>query len=169
MVAFTQTSKEENKIQIPYFEDARSNTAPYYSTQRNIKDVQKEISAIIDELGGERIRFVEGYFGDKPKRYGYVVNFIYADNPAQIVSAGLPMKSETPNKKQTVMTQAMLIVRDQLKAALTAQVFSPGSYPLMQYVLGDGGKNLGEIFSEHRDMLLKNSLPEKITVEKESL
>lgn len=168
MHGFTTTSTDERKIEVPFFEDARAKTAPYYSTSRNISDVQKEITSIIDELGGERIRFVEGYFGDKPRRYGYIVRFRYADQDAEIVAAGLPMRNATPTKTNTVKVQALLIVRDQLKAALTALVFSPGSYPLMQYVLGEGDRTLGQIFAHRQELLLLNPPTEPIKIEKDT-
>lgn len=166
MMNFTQTSTSEKQIEVPFFEDARAKTAPYYSTERDIKSVQKEIAGIMDQLGGERIRFVEGWFGEKPRRYGTILKFRYADQDAQIVSAGLPMRSATGKKIQTVKVQALLIVRDQLKAAFTALVFSPGSYPLMQYVLGDGDKTLGEMFVNRYELPMLNPPAEEIRIEK---
>ncbi len=167
MIGFTQTNKSEDKIHIPFFEDATAATAPYYSTQRSISSVQKEIAGILDQLGGERIRFKEGWFGEKPRRYGHVVQFRYAEQDAQIISAGLPMRNETDKKVLTVKVQALLIVKDQLKAAFTALVFSPGSYPLMQYVLGAGDKTLGELFVNRYELPMLNPPAETITVEKE--
>ncbi len=166
MIGFTQTSKDDNKIHVPFFEDATAATAPYYTTGRSIASVQKEIAGILDQLGGERIRFVEGWFGDKPRRYGHILKFRYADQDAQIISAGLPMRNATTKKTETVKVQALLIVKDQLKAAFTALVFSPGSYPLMQYVLGAGDKTLGELFVNRYELPMLNPPAETITIEK---
>jgi len=166
MMGFTQTSTSEKKIVVPFFEDATARTAPYYTTGRSIKSVQKEIIDIMDELGGERVRFKEGWFGEKPRRYGHVLQFRYADQDAQIISAGLPMRNPTDKKIETVKVQALLIVKDQLKAAFTALVFSPGSYPLMQYVLGDGDKTLGEMFVNRYELPMLNPPVEEIRIEK---
>jgi hypothetical protein len=64
--------------------------------------------------------------------------------------AGLPIKmTVTDTKKQAVLTQALLNVRDWLKTSLTQKVFSPGSSPLIGHLLvGDTGKTLIEIMAE---------------------
>lgn len=150
MFNFTPTQNgDAAKIEVPFFEDARARTAPYYRSGSSIEAAQ---SAVVDELiklGARGARFTEGYFGDKPKRYGYLIEFNYNGAGGVIQVAGLPTSGRlTESKLHQIRVQALLNVRDWLKAAVTAQVFAPGSYPLMQYLLVDGSRTLAQYMNE---------------------
>ncbi len=139
------------KLVVPFIEDARTDYAPYYSSKKTIAEVQGEIAAELGKLGGFVNMYLPGYFGDKPKRYGYEIRFSFKGAPGLIRVAGLPMRSETPTKKNQVAVQALCNVRDWLKMLVTQQVFMPGSEPLMQYLLvdgRDGQKTLAEYLLE---------------------
>lgn len=146
---------------VPFFEDSRSDLAPYYGSKRSTQDVTQEILEILGNLGGRKVKITDGVFEGELLRHGYVVEFVYAGETARVVAAGLPIRIETDAKIERVRLQALLIVKDQLKAALTAIVFSPGSYPLMQYVVNrDTNLTIGETFAAS-----KNLLPERVSVQ----
>jgi hypothetical protein len=151
---FTPTKEETqvSEIEIPYFENARSDFAPYYGAGKDSQDRVKRLREAKDEvinelakLGAGDVSFAEGYFGDKPKRYGYVIRFLLTGNEGRINVAGLPMKNrETPIKLLDVKIQALLNVRDWLKSAITGEIFSPGSKVLIQFLLVDGKHTIAE-------------------------
>lgn len=154
MFNFTPTANhDKSTIVVPFWEDARADYAPYYRSGeakgRTVEQAQAAVSDELMKLGARGARFTEGYFGDKPKRYGYVIEFNFNGAPGVIQVAGLPIKGQvTDYKLKNVRVQALLNVRDWLKAAVTAQVFSPGSYPLMQYLLVDGKRTLAQYMIE---------------------
>lgn len=161
---FTPTNKNGNQIQVPYLEDARADFAPYYAIhdvrKKSISAAQNDVSAEIVKLGGSSIWFQEGYFGRKPsERHGYVLHFEYGGIPARMIVAGLPIKAgATDLKIKRVRLQALYILRDWLKSAVTAQVFSPGNHPLMQFLLVDGRRTLAEMIIEENKVPNMNPL-----------
>jgi hypothetical protein len=151
MFNFTPTEDMEYGIKVPYIEDARADFAPYYSSRGTIQEAQSEIIGAIIKMGGSGVIFREGFFGAAPKRYGYVVEFQLGGAKARMQVAGLPMKhKETKAKKTQVLLQALLNLRDWLKAAVTAQVFSPGNNALIQFLLVDGNRTIGEMLVQDR-------------------
>lgn len=144
---FTPDSQQA-QIEVPFIEDATAATAPYYTANANARkkgtDVNKitrlhsEIGVELGKLGAILTGIIPGTYGSgKAKRYGYVIRFVYGGAQGVIHVAGLPMRSETPNKKQDVLVQALSIVRDWLKSAVTARVFNPRSDVLIPYLLVD--------------------------------
>lgn len=114
--------------------------------------------AEFDKLDAGNVQFHEGFFGDKQRRYGYEVTFIYAGARGRMQIAGLPMRTATDSKKRRVLLQALSILRDWLKAQVTAQVFAPGNYPLMQFLLVDGKRTVNEYLIETRKLPVANPL-----------
>lgn len=156
---FTPTDEQQHTISVPYLEDARADYAPYYDVRnREAKQIQREVIAEFDKLDAGNVQFREGFFGDKPRRYGYEVTFIYAGARGRMQIAGLPMRTESPAKKRRVMLQALSILRDWLKAQVTAQVFAPGNYPLMQFLLVDGQRTVNEYLIETRGLPSSNPI-----------
>lgn len=131
---FTPLS-EPAAIKVPYIEDARANFAPYYGTEKKLETIQSEIIVELAKLGGYGVYFQQGTFGDKPKRYGYIIHFQFNGEPGLFRVAGLPMYTETPKKRNQVLAQALCIVRDWCKQMVTSKVFQPGSEPLVQFLL----------------------------------
>jgi hypothetical protein len=149
-VTFTFTATDADaRFQVPYLEDARADFAPYYDVRdREPRDAQNMVITELVKLGASAIIFREGFFGTNPKRYGYLLTFQRGLYPAQMEVAGLPMKSETPNKIARVRIQALYVLRDWLKAAVTSQIFQPGSDPLVQFLLIDGKRTLSQVLIE---------------------
>lgn len=138
---FTPMS-EPTKVKVPFLEDARADFAPYYTTDKKPEAVQSEIIVELAKLGGYGVHFQQGAFGEKPKRYGYVVHFQFNGAPGMFRVAGLPMYTETEKKRNQVLAQALCVVRDWCKQMVTAKVFQPGAEPLVQYLLVEEGVTL---------------------------
>lgn len=137
------------KLDIPFFEDARADFAPYYSSAKSAVQAQLEISTELGKLGSQPIGFIPGLFGSgNAKRYGYEIRFLYGGVSGVICAAGLPLRRESPKKIEQVRVQALLNVRDWLKAAVTARVFNPGSDVLIPYLLVDGVRTIADYIAD---------------------
>lgn len=149
---FTFTSTEETAAtRVPFYEDARADFAPYYASGKSVKIAKQEVTAELSKLGGVVLAFREGFFGEgRAKRYGYEIDFLLRDPAGRdhrgvLRVAGLPMRRETPGKVEQVRVQALLNVRDWLKAAVTQPVFQPGAgHPLLMHLLVDGRRTVAE-------------------------
>lgn len=139
--SFTPSQSEGSRFIVPYFEDAKASIAPYYSTHMKVVSAMELVIKELSKLGGAQPHFIEGTFKIAGQtRYGYEIRFLYGGLPAEMVVAGLPMRAiETQIKRNRVLAQALLIVRDQLKAAISGKIFAPTSDPLMQYLLIEDG------------------------------
>lgn len=142
-----------SKIQVPYYEDARSDTAPYYDAYRSwsVPQAQNAVAVEMAKLGASVHRFVEGEFEDQynptaPTRLGYLIRFSYGGADGVIKVLGLPFKNKsTDRKRHAVRVQALLNVRDWLKSVVTSQVFNPGHEPLIPHLLlPDGETTIAE-------------------------
>lgn len=150
---FTFTGQAEIKTEVPYFEDTRARTTKYYSSTKTIAQAQKEVRGEFQELGAYNVVFAEGYFGVKPKRYGYLVTFGYNGTQGKIHLAGLPLRNEgyakqAQSKIEKVRIQALLILRDQLISYRQAPMFMVDSNPMLQHLLVDGKRTVFEYLSE---------------------
>ena len=149
---FTFTSTEETTAgRVPFYEDARADFAPYYASGKSIKVAKQEVAVELSKLDGVVLAFREGFFGEgRGRRYGYEIDFLLRDPAGRdhrglLRVAGLPMRRETPAKVEQVRVQALLNVRDWLKAAVTQPVFQPGAgHPLLMNLLVDGRRTVAE-------------------------
>lgn len=127
------------KLPPPYFEEATAEFAPYYTvgahgvTEPQVKlDVTEEIAKLDGEiLGFQKVKY-EG-------RFGYMIKYHLRGLPGVIHVAGLPIKHKATDKKIShVRVQALCNVRDWLKSAVTAEIFSPGCNILASHLLVPG-------------------------------
>lgn len=129
-------------IEIPFFEDARADFAPYYrSRSGDVADAQSEVTAEMGKLGAGVYSFLPGIYTapDGRKRHGYEIQFYFGGAQGIIRVACLPFSGEATQAKLTqARIQALKNVRDWLKSAVTAQVFSPGASMLIPFMLVDG-------------------------------
>lgn len=146
---FTPTAKD-TKIEVPFFEDARADFAPYYAAEKTIERAKDALTAEIGKLGGIVVAFQEGHFGaGKKTRYGYRIAFTYAGRPGAISVAGLPIKNDhTERKIKQVKVQALMNAADWFKAAITQRVFSPGTDILLMHLLVDGRRTVADYIRE---------------------
>lgn len=176
MFNFTPDTKEDD-LEIPLFEDCRSDFAPYYGGKVSIKSAESQVASELSKLGGYIMGFHKGAFGeDEHKRYGYEVKFAYGGAFGIIQVAGLPIRNETDNRIERVRIQALLNVRDWLKSAVTMKIFAPGSDPLLphlllpdgettiaDYIISQGG--LPEIAAPKQEIIGMSSPPITIHIE----
>lgn len=168
MWTFTPENKDST-ITAPWFEEARADLAPYYSSTVTLKSAQAQVVSEMGKLMAAVTNFQAGKFEvNKRQRFGYVIEFLLNGAPGRIQVAGLPIKSYTPAKETRVRVQCLLNVRDWLKAAVTMQVFSPDTSPLIPYLLVPGAG--GQQYTVAEYILSRGNLPllsaESITVEK---
>ena len=150
---FTFTSTEETTAgRTPFYEDARADFAPYYASGKSVKVARQEVAAELGKLGGVALAFREGFFGEgRGKRYGYEIDFLLRDHRGVLRVAGLPMRRETPAKVEQCRVQALLNVRDWLKAAVTQPIFQPGAgHPLLMHLLVDGKRTVADYIAGGR-------------------
>lgn len=141
---FTPT-ETERAFEVPYIEDARADYAPNYASGKTLDQAKADVGAELAKLGVSGFIFQEGTFGSSPKRYGYQVTFFLGSAKGVMRIAGLPIRNETPKKIAQVKVQALLCLRDQLKAAVIARVFNPLAHPLVGYLLVDGQRTVTEV------------------------
>lgn len=160
---FRFTPTEEQAEEIPFFEDARADYAPYYSSGKTIEQAKSEVIHELAKLDAQPIGVTEGFFGDNPKRHGFEIKFYLHGATGLIRVAGLPVRSYTKTKLRTVKVQALLNVRDWLKAAVTQPVFSPGSHPLIMNMLVPGtDRPLGDLIMEKGMLALEPGAAEEV-------
>lgn len=152
---------DDSVMEVPYLEDARADYAPYWTeynrgaTAKKVRDAQQGISQEMAKLGAAPTRFVEGVFQNgQVRRHGIEIHFVYGGARGILRVAGLPMHSETDKKVLATKIQALKIVRDWLKSAVTAKVFSPGNDPLLGYLLlPDGsGRTVSDYIREQNEL-----------------
>ena len=145
-------------VAAPYIEDARAADAPYYASTKTIQQCESEIWTLLSKLSASVLGFTAGKFNVRGvDRHGYVIRFIQAGQEGEIRVMGLPMRKPTPVKEKQVKVQALLIVRDWLKAAITARTFTPDSSPLIPYLLLPDGRTVGEAVAERQTQALLSS------------
>lgn len=151
-MSFTFTGQAESKIDVPYFEDARAKDTKYYASTKSLQQAVKEVKAELTELGAYKIVLAEGYFGVKPKRYGYLITFGWNGALGKINLSGLPIKSDQwmrgyDTKVAKVRVQALLILRDQLISYRQSPIFLVDTEPMLQHILVDGKRTAFEILA----------------------
>ncbi|MBK8035320.1 MAG: hypothetical protein IPK17_38610 [Chloroflexi bacterium] len=148
-----------NADEVPYIEDVRTDKASGYRTDKSPEQLQREVTALIAQLGGAAVRFVPGAFGIKPKRYGYIVEFVIINAnrsaiPCRIPIAGLPMRAETPARKQQVLAQVLYVFRENLQGELNALRYRPGYAPFAAHmVLPETNLTMMETLAERAGLL----------------
>jgi hypothetical protein len=138
-------------IKVPYLEEARSDIAPYYRSEIPIDRAQREFEDNMTRIGATVQAIMPGKFlatGTQVERYGYVVRFQMYQRPGVMRIAALPIRSETKQRIMVARRQALLNLRDWVKAAITAQVFAPDSVPFMPFMLIDETRTIGDLMRE---------------------
>lgn len=142
MFSFTPVSTTSIETKVPFYEEARADFAPYYRSRKTIASAKVEVIAELVKLEGTVRQFTQGIFEIIGQtRHGFEIQFVYGGSNGLIRVAGLPiLKSETTTKVNVVLVQALLNVRDWLKAVVTAKTFNPGHDPLIGHLLLPDGK-----------------------------
>lgn len=128
---------------LPYFEDATMSGAAGNLT-KDLAYYCSQVSQAIARLDGMVIGFTPIKSDGKPLRYGFRIAFILQGVAGRIDCAALPMRSETPGKKNKALSQALYLLWKKLDAEADAWVYNPGSIPLMPYLIGASGHTVTE-------------------------
>lgn len=163
---FTPDPPAAATVAVPYIEDARKDWAPYYASTKSVEVAKMEVIERLDQLGAGLLAFDNGsYEIDRKKRLGFVIKFTLNVQPfdralGEIRIAGLPIRTPSPAKERQVRVQALLIVADWLKAAVTARIFNPDAHPLVPYLLVPGKEGQMQTVTEAVTSLARGLLPE---------
>ncbi len=145
---FTPNDDPLKTSAVPFFEDARTDIAPYYASEKTLNRAKKDVVTNLGLLGAMLIDFREGTFEIEGKsRKGYEVVFNWTGNVGVMRVAGLPMRNPTIAKEERVKVQTLLVLADWLKSSVTQKTFSPGAAPLLPFLLVDGKQTLIEALS----------------------
>jgi hypothetical protein len=130
---------------IPYFEDDQDQKLiPGRGTHKNPKDLQREVADQLAKLGASGVYFAAGKYPGEPTRYGVQILFSYGRARGRLDCAALPLRSETPIKKDRALAQALYLLRNKLESMVYAYIYEPGSVPLLPYLIGQGGLTVTE-------------------------
>lgn len=153
----------KHEIEVPFFEDATGETAPNYSTKRSVAEAQSELSRWVAQHGGIVVGLTPVKFNATIKnknviRYGYIVDFIFGGGArGRMHVAALPMRTETPDKKNRVLAMALLNRAEFFKSAFATRIHDPYSNPLFQYLLVDGERTVSQVIVEQKQFALLGS------------
>jgi hypothetical protein len=137
-MAFKFEVKEEltTTAKPPFIEDARADFAPYWAARQTVNQAKQMVIDELRKLNGGSVMFQGVIFEDEyGRRHGFNVFFWYGNTRGIIRVSGLPMRSETEHKIRQVEVQALMNLRDWLKTAVTQKIFSPGSDPLIPFLM----------------------------------
>lgn len=153
---FTPDEDQDAGAKVPYYEDARADYAPYYSTstRRNwsVSKAKLALQSEMSKLGGTVVDYLEGTFEGEKTRRGFIIKFLLNGKPGRLTVACLPIRSWTQVRHDAARIQALLIIRDWLKAQVTSMIFSPGNNPLVPHLLTAKGQTLAEMIADRADL-----------------
>lgn len=152
---FIPDETTSDKITAPFIEDARADFAPFYSSNKTIRQAKSDVENKLAKLGAAILRIQPGTFTvDKSKRFGYIIAFLLGGHEGKIQVACLPIRKHTAKKEKQVKVQALLNAAQWLQTLITQQVFNPGANPLTPYLLIDGNKTMLEYMTEKQTDLM---------------
>jgi hypothetical protein len=138
-----------------YFEDAGAENSQYHKSRRDIESAQQEVQTAINRLNGAVTQFIPVIF-ENPERVGYIVEYVFRGGAfGQLPIAALPIRQETPRRRERARVQALLIAADMFHAAANAQQHTPLNNPLLLHLLADGEHTIAQMIAERQE------LPEK--------
>lgn len=147
-------------IHIPFYEDQADAKIPGRGTDKTPEQLQSEILDLMTKLGAYNVLFVSGKSDEKPVRYGYRITFMASGHPGRIDVAALPMRAETPARKQKALAQALYGIRNWLESEVFSQYYRPGNIPLLPYMIGEGNLTVNESITQKRELLLQSKVDE---------
>src|SRR5688572_9123136 len=139
---FTPDDNTANdEIVVPFLEDARADFAPFYSSNKTVKQATAELEKEMAKLGASVLRVQSGKFSVNGKnRLGYLIEFTLYGMRGELTVAALPIRKSIPVKENQARVQALLNVVQWVQTMVTKRVFSPGANPLIPYLLAADGR-----------------------------
>lgn len=140
-----KNTPERNQEKLPFFEAVSSKIAPGLYTSKSIEGLQNDILDLIQVLGGARVTFREGDFGQA--REGYLITFRIRTESGDWLDCREPVAAfpcqQRANREQA-KRQALYAFREYLHAELAARHFRPGYNPFVMHVVMEDGHTLAE-------------------------
>ncbi len=157
MVNFIPAAVTTAVKNVPFFEDSSDLKIPGRGTHKTEKQLQVEIRDLMMRLDAGNIVFSPGMFEVSPgvpKRYGWLMTFNLNGAPGRMEIAALPLRKETPIKKNDALCQALYLVRNWLESEVFSTMYRPGAVPLIPFLIGAGNKTVTELLVESGDLPL---------------
>ena len=157
MVQFIPEPATTAARNIPYFEDSQDRKIPGRGTEKSADKLQQEIRQLMLELDAGNIVFSPGKFEVSPgvpARYGWLMTFSANGLKGRMEIAALPMRRESPAKKDQALRQALYLVRNWLESEVFSVLYRPGAVPLIPFLIGTGNKTITEALLESTDIPL---------------
>lgn len=139
-----ETIKTEFEFVVPYLEEATAQNSRGHATKKTQDELKREIVDLLNELGARKVTFMQGAFPTSPKRYGYRITFRLSGIPGRMDVAGLPIRNETPTRKDQALKQALYLFAEMLRAELDARIYRPGYVALVPHLIGEGEQTVIE-------------------------
>ena len=161
--------KQDHQVEVPFFEEAsKSEGWVGYTTTKTVEQLQAEITLAMSRLGGMVTGIQAGIFENEnnpeKNRLGYVFYFNIAMpgenlHQGKIEVAALPLRSSSFDKEQKTRKMALYMFREYLHGQWFIQRLSPGLFPLLPFMLGDGKNTISQMFSISQQL---PALPDRI-------
>jgi hypothetical protein len=160
---FIPDSTSQQRVQVPFFEDARAEDGwEGQTTRKTVRELERELATTLTRLGGGITGIKWGRFNDgETVREGCHLNFVLqrdngAMDAARMPLAALPCRGPNRASKTRGVSNAeasrrmMLFMLNRAFSGLWfVQQMSPGYVPLMPFLLvGDTGKTITQLYSE---------------------
>jgi hypothetical protein len=142
MVNFIPDEEKAAGPHIPFFEDITAKQIPGCHVEKSIETLQSEIRAVLKRLDCGEVSFQSGKTNDPPLRYGYQIHFLYMKHPGRVDCVALPIRDETPKRKDRALAQALWLVRNALEAQLYSQYYQPGHMTILPYLINEQGETI---------------------------
>lgn len=157
MVNFIPEPVTTAAINVPYFEDSQKLKVPGRGTHKSVDRLQTEIRELMMRLDAGNIVFTPGKFPVSvgvPARYGWLMTFSANGLKGRMEIAALPMRNETPIRKDEALRQALYLVRNWLESEVFSMMYRPGAVPLIPFLIGAGNKTVTESLVESTNVPL---------------
>lgn len=155
MAEFIVAEPEISPANVPFFEDSQQLDIPGRGLEKSLPYYQANVVEMLARLHGAGVRFTEGHFPGASRRYGYRITFSAYGNTARIDCAALPLRKETPKKKDRALAQALYILAHKLEAMVHSYIYEPDSLPLVPYIMSpENGKTITEAIREYHRLAL---------------
>lgn len=140
-------------LDVPFFEDSSQKAGiAGHGTRKSIEQLKSEVRDAFARLGAGVIAFRQGTFYAEHDRYGYRILFVLGSARGRVDVLALPIRNETPRRKEDALKQVLYNVRDTLQSEYLMLLHAPGSHPLVPHLLGPGGRTVAEYMMERGEL-----------------
>lgn len=141
---------------VPFFEDNQKLKIPGRGTEKSTDVLRAEVADLLAKLGAFGIVFVPGTFEGTPKRYGFLIQFQYANARGRINVLALPLRHEKPHIKDKALRQALYLFRNKLEAQVYSQYYEAAGVSLIPYLIGTGDQTVVEALTAGGNLPMLN-------------